>query len=668
MACRDNTQTEVYEEGNRQKWILVAAALGLTILTTATLDFLFHGIPLDFNIPLLNEPATISRVIYFLTIITVGARIGFSALREVFTKKRFSVGFLMAVAAFGASYLGFLFEAAIVLFLYALAEYFEGYIEDRARKTVEKLSQFMPDKATIVVGGSQKSVDVKEVHPGMIILLRPGERIPLDGVVVDGNSLVDQSLITGESAPMTKAISDCVYAGTLNLSSVLKVLVKTGSQDTLASRIGRLVIESRKRKATVEKLVDKFARIYIPIVISLAVLTTLVFPSIFGGPLKTWLYRSLTLLVISCPSAFIISVPATVFTAVTIAARKGVIVKGGIYIEKLAKVKSVVFDKTGTLTFGEPTVHNVNDVVPAGSRALMYAAALEQYSRHPLAQTIVRKATERNLEFSKLKVREVKEVPGKGLTGYVDGTRVAVGNMELMDECLCDCDQIAEIYNNDKHTFMCVSIGKSAVATICVTDEVRNDAVETVKALKEAGIHTAMLTGDKTEIANEISTSIGIDEAHAELYPEDKLRVLGEIRARHGQVAMVGDGVNDAPALAASDVGIAMGARGVDVALESADVVLVKDKLTQIPYMIQLSNKTIKIAKQNIVASLAVKLVLGVLGLMGFTPLWFAVASGDDGLTLLVLLNTLRLTHVDTKKTHRKTGRNSKGFVYSRRG
>jgi Cd2+/Zn2+-exporting ATPase len=647
MARREEEQTEVYKGTNRQKWVLLAVALGLTLLATTALDLLFHGIPLGFSLPLLNEPATISRIIYYLAIISAGVYVGFLALKELVAEKRFSVEFLMSAAAFGAAYLGFLFEAVTVLFLYALAEYFEGFIEDRARKTVERLSQFMPDKATVLVGGAETRVGVKEVQPGMIILLKPGERIPLDGVVVNGNSLVDQSLITGESVPTTKAVNDYVYAGTLNLNGLLKVIVKAGCQDTLASRIGKLVIESRKRKASVEKLVDKFARIYIPIVISLAVLTALVFPRVFGGPFDTWLYRSLTLLVIACPSAFIISVPATVFTAVTIAARKGVIVKGGVYIEKLAKVKSVVFDKTGTLTFGEPTVHNVNNVDRAGSRALMYAAALEQYSHHPLAQTIVRKAAERNLDFSKLEVREVKEVPGKGLIGYVDDAHVAVGNMELMEENVCNCDQIAEIYENDEHTFMCVSIDRSAVATICVTDEIRNDAVETVEALKKADIYTAMLTGDKTEIARETSERLGMNEVHAELLPEDKLTVLGQIRDKHGQVAMVGDGVNDAPALAASDVGIAMGGRGVDVALESADIVLVKDKLIQIPYMIKLSDKTVKIAKQNIAASIAIKVVLGALGLIGLTPLWFVVASGDDGLTLLVLLNTLRLKRVN---------------------
>jgi Cd2+/Zn2+-exporting ATPase len=634
-------------------WMWFAVPLGLTIVATAALDLFFHGIPLGLSVPFINEPATVSRTIYYLVVIIGSVYVGFLGLRELVVEKRFSVEFLMSVAAFGAAYLSFLFEAAIVLFLYALAEYFEGYIEDKAKKTVEKLSQFMPDIATVMIGGREKSVIVKEIQPGMLVLLKPGERVPVDGTIVDGDSFVDQSIVTGESAPKAKAINDCVYAGTLNLSGVLKVVANTHPEDTLASRIAKLVIESRKRKAHVEKLVDRFARVYIPIVISLAIFTPLVFPRIFGGSFGTWLYRSLTLLVISCPSAFIISVPATLFVAVTVAARNGVIVKGGVYVEKLAKVKSVVFDKTGTLTFGEPTVHNVNGVEAAGSRALIYAAALEQYSRHPLAQTIVRKAAERNLDLSKLDVREVREVPGKGLIGYVDDAHVAVGNMELMKEYACNCDEINGIYENDKHMFVCVSIGRSAVATICVSDEVRSDAAETVEALKEADIHTAMLTGDKAEVAGEISARLGITEVHAELFPEDKLRILGEIKARHGQVAMVGDGVNDAPALAASDVGIAMGSRGVDVALDSADVVLVKDRLIEIPHLIKLSEKTVKIAKQNIAASLIAKSVLAVLGLIGLTPLWFVVASGDDGLTLLVLLNTLRLTHVDTQ--HAKT-------------
>jgi Cd2+/Zn2+-exporting ATPase len=631
-------------EERRQVWLVLALVLSLTMVVAGLLDFSARGIQLSFAMPILNGPATVSKILYYASVIAIALYIGLIGLKGLIVEGRFSVEFLMSIAALGATYLGFPFEAATVLFLYAVAEYFEGYVEDRAKRTVEELSRFMPDKATVLVGGSEKSLGVKDVQLGMIMLLRPGERVALDGRVVEGSSSIDQSLVTGESTPVMKKTDDEVYAGTLNLSGLVKVAVSRSAEDTLVSRIVRLVIESRKRKASVEKLVDRFARFYIPVVILLAALTAFVIPRIVGGSFETWLYRSLILLVVSCPSAFLISVPATIFTAVTIAARKGVIVKGGVYLEKMARVKAVVFDKTGTLTLGEPSVHNVNSVDHADARALMYAAALEQYSSHPVARTIVRKAAEHNLDFSKLSVKEVKEVPGKGLVGYVDDVHVAVGNMELMSEYACKCDQIGEIYENDEHAFTCVAIEKSAVATICVTDAVREDAVETIEALKKAGVHTAMLSGDRSEIAGEIAKELGVNETYAELLPEDKLHVMCQIRAKYGQTAMVGDGVNDAPALAASDVGIAMGGKGVDAALESADVILVKDKLIQIPYLMGLSNKTVKIAKQNIAASLTVKVILGALGLFGLIPLWFTVASGDDGLTMLVLLNVLRLT------------------------
>jgi Cd2+/Zn2+-exporting ATPase len=449
--------------------------------------------------------------------------------------------------------------------------------------------------------------------------------------------------VTGESVPVLKTVNDCVYAGTLNTTGLLKIEVTKQANETLVSRIVELVIASGKKKASIEKFVDRFAKIYVPIVIGLAVLTALVFPQLSGEPFQTWLYRALILLVISCPSAFIISVPATIFIAVTIAAKRGVIVKGGVYIEKLARVKSVVFDKTGTLTLGKPIVHEIRHVEKNGREALAYAAALDQFSNHPVARAIVRKAAQEGIALGKLKVTDVTEVPGKGIIGYVNGDFVAVGNVELMKDFGCDCRQAYEISESDIHTAVCVSVGKEGLASVCVVDEVREDAVRAIESLKKQGIRTTMLTGDRLEIAEETAQAINIDEMHAELFPEDKLRIIEELKTNGGFVAMVGDGVNDAPALAASDVGIAMGAAGVDVALESADVVLVKDELAQIPYLLRLSGKTLGIAKQNIAASIAVKIFLGVLGLMGLIPLWFTVASGDDGITMLLLLNTLRL-------------------------
>jgi Zn2+/Cd2+-exporting ATPase len=647
-SCQEKPASAERKEADNEKQILIglAVTLALTILVAGTFELVAKGIPLGFVFPIFNQRATVSNVVY--TVITVAASgyIGYLGIWDLVFERRFSVEFLMAVAALGALCLGYYFEASMVLFLYCIAEYFEGYIEDRARRTVEKLSRFMPDKARILEGTEEKMVNVVQVGEDAIIRVLPGERIPLDGNVVEGLSKVDQALVTGESVPVPKSVNDCVFAGTLNTSGVLKIVVTKKSSETLVSRIVKLVTESGKRKASMEKLVDRFAKVYVPIVIALAIFTAVALPSVLGGGFQVWFYRSLILLVVSCPSAFIISVPATIFVAITVAAKRGVIVKGGVFVEKLNRVKTVVFDKTGTLTLGRPAVHEIRSVERPSDEALGLAAAIDQFSNHPVAKAIVRRAAEREIDISRFKVTDVTEVAGKGIVGYVDGKFVAVGNPELMKEFGCDCKEAYEISENDTHTAVCVSVGKEGLASVCVVDEMREDALRAVASLKKSGIKTVMLTGDREGIARETAMTLQIDEVHAELFPEDKLQCIEEMKARSAKgdlVAMVGDGVNDAPALAASDVGIAMGAAGVDVALESADVVLVKDELAQIPYLVRLSKMTMGIAKQNIAASLIIKLILGALGVVGVTGLLATVVAGDDGVTMLLLLNTLRL-------------------------
>jgi Zn2+/Cd2+-exporting ATPase len=647
--CEEKPEKERGEEGHSKRLLVAFAVwLGITILVSGFLDLFAKGLPLGFIIPVLKLPATLSLILYYVATLTSAIYIGVVGLKELVLEKRFSVEFLMAVAGLGALFLDYRFEAATVLFLYCLAEYFEGYIQSRAKRTVEKISKVIPENARVLSQGTEKSVSVNEVEIGETILVKPGERIPLDGNVIEGFSHVDQALVTGESVPVPRKVNDCVFAGTLNASGVLKITVTKKATETLVSRIVQLVVESQKRKASIEGLVDRFAKIYVPIVIALAVFTAGALPYLVGGSFQTWFYRSLILLVVSCPSAFIISVPATIFIAITIAAKRGVIIKGGIFIEKLARVKSVVFDKTGTLTLGRQAVHEVRrvDVSRAEDEAITYAAALDQFSNHPIAQAIVRKALERGIDLSKVKVTDVVEVPGKGIVGLVNGKHVAIGNLELMRELGCDCTDAFEIISGDIHTAVCVSVGKVGLAAVCVVDEVREDALKAINSLKQQNIKTTMLTGDSEEIAKDTAKSLGISDVYAGLLPEEKLKYIENMKGKNGLVAMVGDGVNDAPALATSDVGIAMGAGGVDVALESADVVLVKDELAQIPYLLKLSAKTMVIAKQNIAASLVVKLILGALGLMGLTPLWFTVASGDDGVTMLLLLNTLRLERI----------------------
>ncbi|MCL1976955.1 MAG: cation-translocating P-type ATPase [Candidatus Bathyarchaeota archaeon] len=650
-AVPEKPETEVIGEEEQHKKVLTVFAVWLvsTIVITGIIDYFFDGIPIGFDLPLLNISVTVSLILYYVSILTSAIYIGVVGLKELVIERRFSVEFLMAVAGLGALYLDYRFEAATVLMLYCIAEYFEGYIQDRARKTVEKLSTFMPEIAHVIYENQVKDVFVNSVAPGAVLLVRPGERIPLDGDVVEGFSHVDQALVTGESIPVPKKAPDSVYAGTLNQTGVLKINVTKKASETLISRIVLLVIESGKHKASIERLVDRFARFYVPIVIGLAIFTAAGLPLIIGGSFNTWFYRSLILLVVSCPSAFIISVPATIFVAITVAAKRGVIVKGGVFVEKLAQIKCVIFDKTGTLTLGRPAIHKIHrvDNAKAEGESLAYAAALDQYSNHPIAQAITRQALARGIDLTKFKVEDVIEVPGKGIVGQVNGKHVAVGNFELMQEFGCDCTEAFEITAGDIHTAVCISVGKSGLAAVCVTDEVREDALRAIRSLKKGNIKTAMLTGDKKEIAKETAQALGIDEVHAELFPEDKLRLVQQLKHEStGLVAMVGDGVNDAPALAVSDVGIAMGVKGVDIALESADVVLVNDELSQISYLIKLSQKAMVVAKQNIAASLAIKLVLGGLGMLGLIPLWFTVAAGDDGITMLLLLNTLRLERV----------------------
>jgi len=643
------TNIDNREEHSKKTLTILAIWLTLSIILANTLDYFFNSIPLNLTFPLSNTDITLSLLLYYTSILTSVIYIGTTGLKELIIEKHFSVEFLMAIAGLGALYLNYYFEAATVLLLYCIAEYFENYIQNRARKTVEKLFKLMPEIAHVIYENQIKDTPVDSVAPETIILIRPGERIPLDGNVIEGFSHVDQAVVTGESISAPKKAKDTVYAGTLNQTGILKVNVTKKTNETLLSRIIHLVTESEKHKASIERLTDQFARFYVPIVIGLTIFTATGMPLILGDSFKTWFYRSLILLVISCPSAFIISVPATIFVAITVAAKKGVIIKGGVFVEKLAKIKRVIFDKTGTLTLGKPTVHEIrlSENITTEENPLMYAAALDQYSNHPIAQAITRRALEYGFDLTNLQVENLTELPGKGIVGQINGKPVAVGSFELMLELGCDYTGLLIVNANDTHTTVCVSVNKLCLATICVTDEVRKDALQGVELLKKEGVKITLLTGDKEEIAQEIAQTVDISEVYAELLPEDKLNFVQQFKCEDaGLVAMVGDGVNDAPALVASDVGIAMGIKGVDIALESADVVLVNDELSQLPYLVKLSQSAMGIAKQNIAVSLVIKFVLGGLGLLGLIPLWFAVAAGDDGVTMLLLLNILRLERI----------------------
>ena len=397
--------------------------------------------------------------------------------------------------------------------------------------------------------------------------------------------------------------------------------------------------EARSRKASIENFVDKFARIYVPVIVLLSVLVTAVPLVMFGGEPSYWIYRSMILLVLACPSAFIISVPATYFAAITMAANRGSIIKGGIYLEKLSKVDTVIFDKTGTLTYGElRVVSECSGSTIKDRNILSFVAAVERYSNHPVAKGIVEYVSSLGIEVPK-EIKSIREYPGKGIIGYVNGKRIVIGNIEMLE----GIGNISGLnFEGDDHLNIHVAVEEEYMGSLCLEDKIREDAIQAVNELKKMNIKTVILTGDRRDVAERVAKTLGIDEYYAEVKPHEKLEIVEKYRM-DGHVAMVGDGVNDAPALAAADVGIAMGGSGTEVALDTSDIVLVKDDLSSIPMLIRLARKTYEIARENIYLSIISKMFLGILGLVGFIPLWSVVALGDDGITLFLLLNIARI-------------------------
>ncbi len=631
-----------HEHGDaKEKWFYMSIISGALLVSAILVENVFGDIELEPLRTLLGVHATLAQLFYHILITFFGGYILILGIKKLYVKKKFSTEFLMGVVAVASTYIDLLFEGATVLTLFMFSEFLEEYIEDRARESVSKLVEYMPQVATVLRNGSEVVVDTDEVVPGEVIIIRPGERIPLDGVIVEGESSIDESTITGENIPVFKKAGDEVYAGTLNLDGVIKVEVTKPAEETLVSKIVTLVMEARARKASIENIVDRFSEKYVPAIVTVAAAIAFIPPYFFGGDFSFWLYRAMILLVLACPSAFIVSVPATFFASITLATRKGVIVKGGVYIEKLRDVKTFIFDKTGTLTYGQPKVveecrlSNVND-----EGILQLIASLERYSNHPVAKGIVEYANSKNVAVLQ-EVSDIREYPGKGIIGRINGRKVVVGSVEFIRE-LIDSEELS----SDEHTNVYIVVDDAFMGSLCLQDKVREDAVKAVEELKRMGLHTVILTGDKEDVARKVAEELGIDEYYAEVKPEEKLRIVERYRKKGG-VAMVGDGVNDAPALAAADVGIAMGGSGTEVALETADIVLVKDDLSVLPYIYRLALKTYTIARENIAVSISGKLLLGILGMLGLVPLWLVVALGDDGITLLLLMNITRLARVN---------------------
>lgn len=600
MGCECS---ECYHSGKSRKVLLISAAL---LAAGIYMQFTDSGLHL---IPLLLAVAVSGYSIF---------RGAFRSLRH----GRFSVDFLMTVAVIGAILLGDYAEAALVTVLFYLAEYLEEYAGERSERSVESLIRLRPAEARVIEDGAEGTRSIDEVRKGDVIAVRGGDSIPLDGIIIRGTSRIDQSNITGESIPVKKGEGDEVFAGTQNLDGYLEIEVTRTSRNTILSRVIETVRRSALRRSRREKFIERFASIYTPAVMVLAVLTASV-PIILGYNPMEWIYRALVLLVISCPCALLISTPVAMVSGMTSAAGRGILVKGSEFLEKMASVNTVLFDKTGTLTEGSFEVLSVEP----GERSeeiLRIAASLESRSSHPIAEAITGAYSGETYE-----VDEFRSVMGRGVSGRINGRTYTIGSPELFNEG-----------SDGKGTTVLLADEDGVMGRITMGDQLRESAPLVMEKLGEKGIETMMVTGDHEGVASEIASGAGIRDYRAGLFPEDKMRIINEMASR-GTVAMVGDGVNDAPALAAADVGIAMGVRGSDVALETADVTLVEDDLERIDELIDLSRRTIRTVKLNTGITVTVKLSLAVFSILGFVPLWLAVAAGDVGLSLFVIVNSL---------------------------
>ncbi|MCM3619662.1 cadmium-translocating P-type ATPase [Sutcliffiella horikoshii] len=600
-----------------------------------------------------NGEENIVTTLLFLASMFIGGLSLFKVGLQNLLRFEFDMKTLMTVAVIGGAIIGEWAEVAIVVILFAISEALERFSMDRARQSIRSLMDIAPKEALVRRNGQEIMIHVDDIAVGDIMIVKPGQKIAMDGVVVSGYSAVNQAAITGESVPVEKTVDNEVFAGTLNEEGLLEVKITKLVEDTTISKIIHLVEEAQGERAPSQAFVDKFAKYYTPIIMIIAALVAIVPPLFFDGSWETWVYQGLAVLVVGCPCALVISTPISIVSAIGNAAKKGVLVKGGVYLEEMGALKAIAFDKTGTLTKGVPAVtdYNVLNKQINEKELLSIITALEYRSQHPLASAIMKKAEEENITNSDVQVEDFSSITGKGIKGIVNGTTYYIGSPKLFKELLTndfdkDLEQNVTTLQNQGKTAMIIGTEKEILAVIAVADEVRESSKEIIQKLHQLGIKkTIMLTGDNKGTANAIGGQVGVSDIEAELMPQDKLDFIKQLRSEYGNVAMVGDGVNDAPALAASTVGIAMGGAGTDTALETADVALMGDDLRKLPFTVKLSRKTLNIIKANITFAIAIKFIALLLVIPGWLTLWIAILS-DMGATLLVALNGLRLMRV----------------------
>lgn len=602
-----------------------------------------------------NGEGSLSSVLAYGASIAVGGwRLFITGLKNLF-RLQFDMRTLMTIAVIGAAFIGEWGEGATVVILFAISEALETYSMDKARQSIRTLMDIAPKEALIRRGNQELLVEVEDIQPGDIMIIKPGQKIAMDGNVAKGFSSVNQAAITGESVPVSKSIGDEVFAGTLNEEGVLEVQVTKRAEDTTIAKIIHLVEEAQAERAPSQAFVDRFAKYYTPIIILVAFGAAVVPPLFFGADWSEWIYQGLAVLVVGCPCALVISTPVAIVTAIGNAAKNGVLIKGGIHLEEMGAIKALAFDKTGTLTKGTPVV---TDYIPSpgteSKQLLSVVAALENGSQHPLASAIMKKAEQEGLDYKNIEVEDFASVTGKGIKGRLYGETYYVGSPNLFDEVLLNGipDELRVMIlrlQNQGKTVMAAGTPAGILGVIAVADVLRENSRDVIQKLHSLGIEkTVMLTGDNLGTAKAIGDQAGVTDIKAELLPADKLSYIKELREKYHRAGMVGDGVNDAPALAASTVGIAMGGAGTDTALETADIALMADDLGKLPFTVLLSRKAMTIIKQNITFSVGIKLVALLLVIPGWLTLWIAIFA-DMGATLIVTLNGLRLLRIKDK-------------------
>ena len=589
-------------------------------------------------------PTWVIALVALLSILSGGLttyKKGWIALKNL----NLNINALMSIAVTGAVLIGQWPEAAMVMFLFTVAELIEAKSLDRARNAISGLMQMAPDKATVQqADGSWIELEVKDIALGSLVRVRPGERIGLDGEVVAGNSTVDQAPITGESLPIEKALGDKVFAGTINQSGALEYRVTAAANNSTLARIIHAVEQAQGARAPTQRFVDSFAKIYTPLVFAFALAVAVIPPLFMGGVWFDWIYRALVLLVVACPCALVISTPVTIVSGLAAAARKGILVKGGVYLEGGHKLDFLALDKTGTITHGKPVQTDYLPLDPlVTDSAVLLAASLASRSDHPVSLAVANAAVDKNLPLSA--VDNFTALAGRGVRGEIDGKLYHLGNHRLVEELgLCSPELETELFALEEQgktvILLCDSAGP--LALFAVADTVKQTSREAIRELHELGIKTLMLTGDNPHTANAIAAQVGIDEAQGNLLPEDKLKAIEALYAKGHHVGMVGDGINDAPALARAEIGFAMAAAGTDTAIETADVALMDDDLRKIPAFIRLSRQTSSILKQNIALALVIKAIFLAVTFLGLATMWMAVFA-DMGVSLLVVFNGLRL-------------------------